>query len=182
MLGNVVKVILAVLIVCSFLSGCGLWLRNRSKPEFKYRKIHVHTHEGWGEDYDFQNDTHGTHSHRHDGSDVILTHGHWILDTPDTDPKLVLGKPSTHIHEGWSELEGDAYIEHSHLSTDGSERKLTHRHHNLYMRAGHTHAQSRIKSKSENWRRAPNGDWVHDHFYKYIPETRTLLYMTHSHP
>ena len=152
-----IAIALSVLgVACSF--WLGWWFGSQPKtepeyPQFEYRDIHGHTHEGgkhrgtrfntpvWGKDYDFQYDRQGTHTHKHNESDVTLTHGHWHLDKPDTDP----------ISSG-----GLSGIDHSHST-------LT------------------IQSKSENWRSAPNGDWIHDHYFEYIPATRTLLYITHSH-
>ena len=151
-----IAIALSVLAVaCSFLLG---WWFGKPKLEpepeylqFEYRDLHEHTHVGgkhrgirsstpvWGKDYNFQYDRQGTHTHKHNESDVTLTHGHWQLDKTDS-------------------------------ATSGA-----------IIGVDHIHPTLNIQSKSENWRSAPNGDWVHDHYFEYIPATRTLLYMTHSH-
>lgn len=180
-------------------------------PHFEYREIYEHTHEGgrryegrerglirfntpvWGKDFDFQYDTQGTHTHKHTESDITITHGHWRLNEPDTDPIPVANNPYTHIHEGWGKAfdydfgrvldesrEPPYEMVHSHLDADNKKR--THRHRDLYMGVDHDHSRLNTKSKSRNWRRDPDGDWVHDHFYKITDITRTVLYITHSHP
>lgn len=142
-------------IVCSF--GLG-WQLGKPKPEpefkphpqFKYNEMHKHTHEGgkhrgirtytpvWGPDYDFQYDAKGTHTHKHDESDIRLTHAHWRLDkTEPVTTGAVIGIDHRHPtlktqskSENWRSSNGDWVHDHhyGYISELRTLLYITHSH------------------------------------------------------
>lgn len=143
-------------IACGFLLGWWFASQPNPKPiypQFECRELHEHTHEG------------GKH-----------------LGTRFYTP--VWGKDY--------DFQYDAQGTHTHKHND-SDVTLTHGHWRLdtpdpdpetfgtVIGLDHIHFTLSVQSKSENWRSSPNGDSIHDHHFGYLPATRTLLYITHSH-
>ena len=135
----------------------GWWVGNQpnSKPEVKYPQFEYR-------------DVHG---HTHEGGKHRGVRFETPLWGPDYD--FQYDRQGTHTHK---HTESDVTLTHGHWQLNKTEPVTT----GALIGVDHTHPTLRIKSKSENWR-SSNGDWVHDHHYGYIPETRTLLYITHSH-
>ncbi len=145
-------------LACSF--SLGWWFgKPKLEPEpevkyleFEYRELHKHTHEGgvhrgkrtytpvWEADYDFQYDRQGTHTHKHSESSITLTHGHWRLDKPDTEPETfgtVIGLDHTHstlntlsTSRYWRSSNGDWVHDHFYDSIPQLRTQLfiTHSH------------------------------------------------------